>query len=457
VTRPRYADSLRQSRYLPLLLLAIYAGLAIWLLGIKPLWLDEIIQLVDTSNVDFVAMVHTAQNPGESLLPNLLQWLVLRLGHSRELARTPALLFGLTAPVCFWRLARQIGLKYSLAAAVAFALLPINFRYLTEARPYSQGAFFCCWALLLIFQIDQEPSWKRSLLLSLALTGGLYSQPFVLLPLLAVMLATVLSSPDRKRTWRFQLVPLIAAAILYLPWLLVASKTWNGDPAPGNPHAASTVFDARIALRVAHEWTGGGYFAGGLLIVFILLALWAGGMKRIQTILVSGTLGGLLLILLAEDRLHYFFAARQLIFTLPTAVLLAATVLDSESHRTRVTARFCWAALVLISIGSIVAGELRPHENWEVVAKRLVQLGRKGDCVTGVDAGRLPYFEFFQPTLQSRVCGPVQSGKLLLVIDPYSSTQLKANKLAELSRGGWVRRDSEKIGKFEILSFASKQ
>ncbi len=426
------------------------------LLGVKPLWLDEIIQLQETSDIGFSAMVDAARNPGASLLPNILGWLVLHLGHSRELARVPAVLFGVASCLCFWLLAREVGLRYPVLASVVFALLPINFRYTTEARPYSQAVFFCSWALLLLFRIDVKPSLKQSFLLFAAVTGGLYSQPFVLLPLASVVCASVLSAAERRIAARFQLAPLIAAVVVYLPWYLVAVKTWNGGAASGSVQPGKTVFDNRIVLRIIREWTGGGYFVGGLLIVLIILALMKGGRRRMPSILLSGTLGGLVVILLAEDRLHYFFAARHLIFTLPTAVLLASTAFESEAHWGKSVSFVCSAALIVISTGFIIAEEIRPHEDWELVAKRLVQLGQLGNCIEGVSAGQLVYFDYFEPGLKSHACSSEHSRYLALVVDPYSSNERRTDKLRELSHSGWLQRETESIGKFQIMRFASR-
>ncbi len=218
-------------RYLPHLttlrvVFLLYAAIAISLLGHKPLWLDEIWQQLGTRSISFHQMVAYARdNAGGALLPHLLQWCVLKaLPYSAAASRIPALLFGIGSVVLSWCLARQVRVKHPSVVAVLIMALPILFRYTLEARPYSEGVFFCCWALLLLFQLDEEPTILRSIGLCLVTAAGLYSQAFVIFELLIV--AVLLAGASWKKAL-YLVLPVVGSVLLYLPWYLAASKQWN--------------------------------------------------------------------------------------------------------------------------------------------------------------------------------------------------------------------------------------
>ena len=429
---------------------AIYLVLLLALLQHKPLWLDEIIQQLHTRSVPFQEMLIGSRNPGASFLPDFFQWLVLRAGYTRGLSRLPAFLFGAGSTVLFWKLARRVNVKYPLAATMAFALLPINVRYTTEARPYSQALFFGLWALLLILEIAERPSKRLSAGLLLVTTAGLYSQPFVIFPIVAAALSLTLSAQHR-RLWLPMIVPLIGACLLFVPWWLTAVRTWNGAPGSEMANAGSTVFDGKLVLRVLREITGGGYAVGVLLMLAAIIAVLQTG--RYARVFAASALLALALAMIAEDRLHYYFAARHLMFSVPLLLLASAFALQDNSLPARRFAFTLWAGLLVGSAMTVIRAVARPAENWELVAARLMALQKSGSCISSVVSGDLRYFRFFEPELRNRSCTDQGASKIALVADPYAPERARTDVAKQFADAGWRQTRGEAIGDFAVLEF----
>ena len=438
-------------RYLPhfttlRVVFLLYAAIAISLLGHKPLWLDEIWQQLGTRNVPFHQMVAYARDgAGGALLVHFLQWCVLKaLPYSAAVSRIPALVFGAGSVLLSWCLARQLRVKHRWVVAVLFMALPILFRYTLEARPYSEGVFFCCWGLLLLFQLDERASVPRSLGLLLIAAAGLYSQPFLLFELLIV--ALLLAATHWKNALYF-ILPLLGSVLLYLPWYLSASKQWNnGLSASGGV----TVFDAKLPLRVLREYTGGGYVVGLCFLVLIVVGLRVSGRQRLKYILAVGFAGGLLVPLLAEQHLQYFYAARHLIFALPAGALLCAFAFETA---VKAKAQIVFGILLIASFATIIAKEIGPHENWQATAERLAELEKKGVCIESIRPDGMAYYRFFVPLLGEANCQAEKRKQLVMVKDPYTPESLLKARSQQLTREGYEEAHSAKVNEFQLVYF----
>ncbi len=427
-----------------------YIVLAVALVEMKPLWLDEIVQQLHTRSVPFATMLAGARNPGASFLPDFFQWLVFKLNDSRAISRLPAFLFGTGSVFLFWKLAHTAGIRYPLAAAAVFALLPINLRYVSEARPYSQGLFFTISAVLLILKIATRPALPLSIGLLLAITAALYSHPFTIFPI--AMTALFFTTRSRPSSWAFNMLPLLGACLLFVPWWLTAVRTWNGAPSTNIADQSSTVFDLKLPLRVLRECTGGGYAAGICLFLLVLLAIFRVKTRTAGLLAASGA-AGLLLTLIADDRLDYYFAARHLSFSLLLIVLAASFAFQADSKPLRTVASALAISLFIASAGAIAWTETSRTENWELVAARLSTLSQQGDCVSSVVSDHLQFFEFFRPELHNYPCSLPGTTKMALVLDPYVPANAKIAAPKQLTDAGWTQTGTEAIGKFEILQF----
>ena len=415
----------------------------------KPFWLDEIIQLLHTRDVAFSRMLAGSRNPGASFLPDFFQWLLVKVHYSRAMARGPAFLFGAASICLFSKLVRMAGLSSEFAVAAAFALLPIVLRYTTEARPYSQGLFFTIAALVLLVAIEQAPTIPRSAYLFLATTAAMYSHPFTIFPIIAA--AFVFSTPFRNANWRLLLLPVLGACVAFAPWWATAVTTWNGAVAGSVSSASSTVFDWKTPFRVLHEITEGGYVTGVCLLLLMLISVFSSDAQKPRRFAASG-FGGLILILLIEDRLHYYFAARHLVFSLPLLVVAAGFALEPAPKFSRAIGLTLWAILVTSSVTSITIGALRPRENWDAAAAKLALLARQGDCIVTAGKGHLRYYAFFEPELNKVSCQWQAVTRIELAVDPYDAGE-KLAAISDLTAKGWRQSGEEETGKFQVIEF----
>ena len=434
------------------LLFSLYLAVLLLLVGHKPLWLDEIWQQLRTRNVSFHQMVSYAeQGAGGAFVPHFCQWLILKLlPYSATVSRLSALLFGFGAAVCCWFLARQVKLKTPEIAVAIWMALPIVFRYALEARPYSPALFFDCWALLLLFQLDEQPSVKRSALLLLVAAATLYSQPFAIFEVLATALLLTGTSADWRRKLPYLALPVVASFLLYLPWYLSASKDWSNGL---GSERAIAVFDSKLPLRVLREYTGGGYVVGLGLLALAVLGLQITGRRRTKLVLAAGFVAGLIVPLLAEQKLHYFYAARHIMFALPAGVLLGTYAFEPRFPGRQILAR---ALLLTVLIGSatvITLKEMGTHEDWRPAVERLQQLSEAGNCIVSADPDGLVYYEFFRPSLKKSECRGLEKS-VALVASPYTPLAVDNIKVRELLEKGYKETGEEKINNFRIACFA---
>ncbi|HSU33172.1 MAG TPA: glycosyltransferase family 39 protein [Bryobacteraceae bacterium] len=443
----------KQQRFVTVpLLFALYLAVLLLLVGHKPLWLDEIWQQLRTRNVSFDEMVSYARHgAGGAFLPHFCQWLILKvLPYSAAVSRLPSLLFGFGAAVCFWLQARELKLKVPEIAVALWMALPIVFRYTLEARPYSPALFFDCWALLLLFQLDEQPSARRSVRLLLVAAATLYSHPFAIFEILAIASLLAGTSLDWRRKLPYLVLPVLASFLLYLPWYLSASKEWSNGLASEGTIA---VFDTKLPLRVLREYTGGGYVVGLGLLALVVLGLQIPGRRRTKLVLAAGFAAGLIVPLLAEQKLHYFYAARHLMFALPSGVLLGAYAFESRMPSRQVLARLLLLAVLIGSAATITIKETGPQEDWRPVADRLHQLSLAGNCIASADPDGLVYYAFFRPSLNKSECRSSEKA-VVLVANPYTPLELDKIKARELLEKGYEETGKEQINGFRIALFA---
>src|SRR5262245_60049582 len=70
-------------------------------------------------------------------LPQLLG--IQLFGYSAAIARLPSALASVAASATVLFMGRELGIRYPLLAAVLFSVVPLQFRYALEGRPYAQG------------------------------------------------------------------------------------------------------------------------------------------------------------------------------------------------------------------------------------------------------------------------------------------------------------------------------
>jgi hypothetical protein len=178
----------------------LFAAIAIPLSAVRPLWLDEILRLIETRRPSTVAMVDSLrQTPGAVPLGYIVQRAVLRIGgYSRVVERLQAALFGAGAVFIVAMLGTELGLRRGWQAAVIFAAFPMTLRYATESGVYSQALFFSLLATLLQVRLAKRPAVALAGLYWLALTAAVYTQPYSLCVGLAHLLWSCIRRAGRE-------------------------------------------------------------------------------------------------------------------------------------------------------------------------------------------------------------------------------------------------------------------
>jgi uncharacterized membrane protein len=151
--------------------------IAISLSSIRPLWVDEILQIIETRQASPTRMIVDIRHvPGAAPLGFLVQQAGLRMtGYSIVSARLTPALFGGASVYMVILLAREVGLSRPWLGAV-FAAFPLTLRYATESRVYSQALFFSVLATFLLVRLTKMPwlgaCWR---ILSRAYSGGIHT------------------------------------------------------------------------------------------------------------------------------------------------------------------------------------------------------------------------------------------------------------------------------------------
>src|ERR1700734_3858907 len=163
-----------------LLAAAIFVAIAIPLSTIRPLWLDEILQLLETRQTSSIRMISDLrETAGAVPLGYLVQWGALKItGYSMLLARLPSALFGAGAVFIVALLGSELGLKRGWQAGVIFGLFPLTLRYASESRIYAQALFLSVLPTYIYIRLAEDPARGVAAGYCLVLTAAAFTQPY---------------------------------------------------------------------------------------------------------------------------------------------------------------------------------------------------------------------------------------------------------------------------------------
>ncbi len=398
-------------------LLGAYFLLLLALSPIRPLWLDEVMQLVDTRDLAGSELLsYIRLQPGQSPLGYLLQHYVIGLaGYSILTARIVAVLFGAGSCFVIALLCQELNRPRTTALVLLWMALPIQLRYATEARPYSQAIFFSAAATLLLVRLIRAPSWQRALLYALAVAAGLYSVPYTLFPQVGYVAALMLRRV-RLRAIAYAAVGLTIAGLSFVPWAAWAKAGWQNSIE--TQHFALRL-TPKFPLMVLQEISGGGYACSIPLIILAAMGFWSHGLNRfVKCFLACGIATSMILVLVVDGLFHYFFAVRQLLF-----ILIPLTLLGAEGAAWILT-RKRLAAVAILGVYFVGALVKDIHyfsdrsDDWAASAHALQSKLDSGYCMTLLPGDTAAYYVFFEPRLKQRLCG--DSGREDRVVVPIT-------------------------------------
>ncbi len=423
----------------------LYLAAMLWISGLRPLWLDEILQLMDTrrpSASDLVAHL-PAHHTGSAPLAYLTQHWTLKLaGYSVRRARLSSALFATAAVLTTLLLATALGCGNSRLAALLLAFFPLTIRYATEARPYADALFFSTLATWLYVRLSQHPRWILAVAYWLALTAAAYSQPYAASVGLAHVAWSLLC---RERKTALLGGGAVTAAIgAFLPWYLYARDQWAAGLGPHGPHFTASW---KLPLMLFRELAGAGYAGSGLLFILCGLALVdrtvrPGRTKALLLLLIGVPFAS---VLSADALFGYFVAARQFLWVLPSIAILAADTL--RPSRLRMVLLACFLA---VCIRQNVRFLSAPHENWQAAADAIRHIAQTGACLTVVPPEHLSLYAYFQPDLSHTAC---DGSHLLLAITPYATREQQTTALAALRSQGYLYESKTSIGGSTLVRF----
>jgi hypothetical protein len=423
--------------------------------GLRPFWLDEILQLIGTRDLSGSALLHyIRENPGAAPLGYFLQhWAIAFLGFSFFSARATAEICSVLTCLALMFASRKDH-KSVWSIALVWMILPLPLRYALEARPYSQGLLFSALGTLCVLSIAIRPTPLKGFIYAAIIALGLYSAPYTAF----LQTGYVLSLGLARRSFKAVLPAvggLIGGALTFLPWYLWSSRYWSESLARANDGGFSLT--PKFPLLLIREISGGGYYCS---IPLILLALAGCRSARIsrtaKSILISGIAAGVLFAVLADARFGYFFATRQILFILAPVAILAA-----EGFRFLLERRQWTAAAVLgisLATGSLIK-DFRyltdKSEDWAAGADALRSAARTGACIQFADDQSANLFRFFDPAISTNVCGASRNPRIVAPTNRYTRPDQAAETVRQLRAAGFRKVASSTVSGNEISIYES--
>jgi hypothetical protein len=353
------------------------------------------------------------------------------------------------AAIGVFALARRLPIKSPLASVLVYCVLPLQFRYALEARPYGVALCFSVWTTVCFFLLLDKATVLRTIAYGLCILGGLYSQPYTFFVPVAHLIWVV--SSRRKLGWKFVGLAagiVVLSALLFLPWYLYARAVWHETAASYHSH-----IDLKSGLMILHELTGAGYIGTVVVAAAALVGIARGLVNAEQRLFwslyllvpVAGAIAG-------DVFFGYFLAIRQILFIVAPLALLSVLGVESRPRTgSLLTERFAGLLLLATLVGGDIAFLRRPRENWAAAARLLSGASDRGACLIFVPDDASLY-EFFEPRLGALRCTADQlqhAPEVDVAINPYDAGQTQA-AVDRLSGAGFTRTSVRNRQKPEI-------
>jgi uncharacterized membrane protein len=342
-----------------LFILALAALLRLWGLGVKQLWLDELLQVLHSRPDSLKGILDgVAQDRGGAPLDYIIQHLFISnlSGQIEWTARIHAALFGVLAVYLIYVVCRTLfnNSRWSLLSALLFSFYPFHHHYSQEGRPYSLFLLLTLVLYLLLIKSLKRNGWHIWIGFGAVALMAFYTHAYTIFVLFTQLLVLGYHQFFRRESlstvWRrfaaFLLCSLISTAA-YIPWLRFSYFNAKGNAPPGN--------SSRLLLELVKGLGDGSYP-----LAIALLVCAAAGIHHLRKAGYSFELGALLIwvllpfpmVLIILNLRNYFFAARQLIFVTPALIILAAVGVDYL--RQRYPRRYFSPAAILFLISIVV-------------------------------------------------------------------------------------------------------
>jgi uncharacterized membrane protein len=390
-------------------------------------------------------------DPGATPIGYLTQRpLVLWGGITLFWARFPSAAFSICSCWAVFRVSQELRIPRAggILATGIFMILPSQFRYATEGRPYAEAMFFSLLSTLAFVKLTDNPTFFHAALFALTAAAGLLTQPYAVLAA-AGLSAWAAVSRIKLGSWKTALGPAIClalAAVMVLPWYLATVRQWDASiQSMGWPKFHWTF---ALAQDVAKGISGGSLICSAALITLAAVGLWLGtapggcrGMLLLATVFaIAGALAG-------DCLKNYFFAARQIVFALPALSILAAVGLSNIFERSKFVAIGLAGLLAIASLVNDITYQLNAKENWPAAATTLAAITDSGYCLEIVGDQRLVLYSVFVPPLKYKACGSLAlPSKVAVVSDSYTDIAQVRSVENRLQDSGYLPRETKLVG-----------
>lgn len=380
-------------------------------------------QTVASSSASLQSLIQdeVARNPGQVPLAYVIERTSLAVfGASSFAARLPSALFAVLAVIGVWQLAKWAQVRFPMVVASLFATFPLQMRYATEARPYSQALCLGIWLTVVFTHLLRSPRLSLWCAYGVLLVLGLYTQPYVIF----IAAGSCVFLLHKKRIARLPpfLFTSFIAAVIFLPWYLFVRSSWKNDLSGNGVHFHA---QAKLLLEIARELTGAGYIS--TVILFVLCYL---GFRHAKGIPQQGR--WFLLVLLfapallaigADAVFDYFFAVRQMLFVLVPLSVLATLGLEAVAGRfsSRLATGLA-VAVLLLNLGYTIRWFTKSREDWGQAATQLEQAHLSGACIIYLPGGSARLYSFYAPKLKGAECPPaaiLKQKRVDIAVSPY--------------------------------------
>ena len=401
----------------------IYAAVLALISVRKPMWLDELIQWKVAIAPHEALFRSIAETPGAVPLGYLIERGIVNIGLTTPLAlRSVSILAGLFSALAIGELSESLIPGTGAKATLVLAVLPLNIRYATEARPYEMALALSLAGTLLFWRVMTKVTLPAMVTYIGTSAIAVYLQPlsfFVCFGHLCFAISQI--TVCRKRFFAATL-SVGMVFLLFLPWYLWARSGWSTAI-----HVACYRFSLswRMPLLLIREISGAGYLVSIPLIGFAVVGLCRGrfrGSKRL--FLLCLIIAPTALVLSADAWSSYFVAIRQFIFILPGLVIAAV-----EGMHVAVTVfpslRTVLLPIVLASQTIPVYRSLRSTEteNWKAAAAKARSWLPAGQCVLYVPNDARGLYELVDRDLTGRACNGNYDSTAVVPISPYAASR----------------------------------
>jgi len=431
------------------ILIAVYAALVFAVLGITPLWLDELAQLA-VGRESVTALLRWVQIvPGGSPLPYLAQRAIVDLfGTSAYVARVPAAVCSVAGAGVFAALCGRFGIRSAGWATALFLALPLQFRYALEARGYSQGLLCALASLLLFLRARERGTAGAAAFYGASVALGLYSHPLTILPVFGGLIWTIGERDVSPRTKRLLLGAAAIGVLTYVPWYVLQRQALEAFAS-----MALYFFSWRevTPLEFLHELSGGGYVCSAALLAGAAVGLAKAPDRRLLACVALAALAGPILV---DALVNYFFAARQLLFAAPALALCAAFGVERLREGRR---RWAGYAVLLAFFAAAAVSDYRlatvPKDSFGAQSSVLAAHLPADACVAVAPPNHVFYYLVLWPERVRKVCAePPSAPRVIAVMSPYSTAR-ERSQLSNLLDRSYDKAGVLQSGSGEIVEY----